>query len=26
VAIPEIAARVPAILEAWYPGQEGGIP
>ncbi|HWP99168.1 MAG TPA: glycoside hydrolase family 3 N-terminal domain-containing protein, partial [Vicinamibacterales bacterium] len=24
VAIPEIAARVPAILEAWYPGQEGG--
>ncbi|HXH06126.1 MAG TPA: glycoside hydrolase family 3 N-terminal domain-containing protein [Vicinamibacterales bacterium] len=25
LAIPEVAARVPAILEAWYPGQEGGI-
>ena len=24
LAIPEIAARVPAILEAWYVGQEGG--
>ena len=23
-AIPEIAERVPAILEAWYAGQEGG--
>jgi beta-glucosidase len=23
-AIPELAERVPAILEAWYPGQEGG--
>jgi beta-glucosidase len=24
LAIPDVAARVPAILEAWYPGQEGG--
>jgi beta-glucosidase len=24
LAIPEIAERVPAILEAWYVGQEGG--
>jgi beta-glucosidase len=24
LAIPEVAARVPAILEAWYAGQEGG--
>ena len=24
LAIPEVAARVPAILEAWYLGQEGG--
>jgi beta-glucosidase len=23
-AIPELAERAPAILEAWYPGQEGG--
>jgi beta-glucosidase len=23
-AIPELAERVPTILEAWYPGQEGG--
>jgi beta-glucosidase len=23
-AIPELAERVPAILEGWYPGQEGG--
>lgn len=23
-AIPELAEQVPAILEAWYPGQEGG--
>ena len=24
MAIPDVAARVPAILEAWYAGQEGG--
>jgi beta-glucosidase len=24
LAVPSLAARVPAILEAWYPGQEGG--
>ena len=24
LAIPDVAARVPAVLEAWYPGQEGG--
>ncbi len=24
LAIPDVAARVPAILEAWYLGQEGG--
>jgi beta-glucosidase len=24
LAVPSVAARVPAILEAWYPGQEGG--
>ncbi|MGH9203349.1 MAG: glycoside hydrolase family 3 C-terminal domain-containing protein, partial [Vicinamibacterales bacterium] len=24
LAIPEVAGRVPAILEAWYAGQEGG--
>jgi beta-glucosidase len=24
LAIPEVAARVPAILETWYAGQEGG--
>ena len=24
LAIPDVAARVPAILEAWYAGQEGG--
>ena len=24
LAIPRVALRVPAILEAWYPGQEGG--
>jgi beta-glucosidase len=24
LAIPEIVEKVPAILEAWYPGQEGG--
>ena len=24
MAIPEVAARVPAIVEAWYAGQEGG--
>ncbi len=24
LAIPELARSVPAILEAWYPGQEGG--
>jgi beta-glucosidase len=23
-AIPELAEKVPAIVEAWYPGQEGG--
>jgi len=24
IAFPEVAARVPAILMAWYPGEEGG--
>ena len=24
LALPLVAARVPAIVEAWYPGQEGG--
>ena len=24
MAIPEVAARVPAVLETWYAGQEGG--
>ncbi len=24
LAVPSLAARVPAIVEAWYPGQEGG--
>ncbi|HEY1305454.1 MAG TPA: glycoside hydrolase family 3 N-terminal domain-containing protein [Vicinamibacterales bacterium] len=24
LALPLVAARVPAIIEAWYPGQEGG--
>jgi beta-glucosidase len=24
LAIPEIIEKVPAVLEAWYPGQEGG--
>jgi beta-glucosidase len=24
LAIPQVAERMPAILEAWYPGQEGG--
>ncbi len=24
LAVPALAARVPAIIEAWYPGQEGG--
>ena len=24
LAVPTVAARVPAIIEAWYPGQEGG--
>jgi beta-glucosidase len=24
LAMPTVAARVPAIIEAWYPGQEGG--
>jgi beta-glucosidase len=24
LAIPEVAARVPAVLETWYAGQEGG--
>jgi beta-glucosidase len=24
LALPEIAARVPAVLEAWLPGEEGG--
>ena len=24
LAVPDVAARVPAILEAWYAGQEGG--
>ena len=25
LAIPEVAARVPAVLETWYAGQEGGM-